>query len=424
MALETETDVGTVRANRTGVGRASRRVGDWLASDHVSNLPLDLGLIGALAAALVTREVVLWFHVIFVLLVLAALMLPFKQFVVRLVVWMAITSGLVIWAVTSLDTPSDEITELPLLTLVLILVYLVAQARSRAARQVELAHDELEERTELEQEALHQQLEDAQRREMIGRASAGLAHDLRNVFVVIKGCADDLDTHDVTITARDGAGRVNEHVYSCVSDLGLAADRGLAIIDDLLRLGQRNDEESRSTDLGLAIRQIEPLLRRMVRPGIILRVEIPERSSFVRIDRVGLSQILMNLVANAADAIDGTGNIAVRFPRSVSANGDPAPTTSIMVTDDGTGFTREALERAFETDFTTKTGAHGGYGLPTVWRIVDRCGGSIQIDSSPEAGTTVSLRFATITPTEADEIARAKEPNVDDLGGMLSESTR
>ena len=162
--------------------------------------------------------------------------------------------------------------------------------------------------------------------------------------------------------------------------------------------------------------QIEPLLRRLVRRGIAFRMEMPPTDTMVRIDRVGLTQVLMNLVANASDAIESQGTITVSSRQTLTASpGDPARTTSIVVSDTGCGFSREAMERAFEPDFTTKDGDHGGYGLATVWHIVDRCGGAVQVDSAPGAGTTVSIRVGCDVPGEplderADPADRIGQP--------------
>jgi len=382
------------------------------------------GLLGALTAALATKDVVMWFHAIFVLLVVAALMLPFRQFAFRLIVWMAVTVALVTWAITSLDTPSEELTELPLLTIVLVMVFLVAQARARAARDARLAYAEIERRTEVESQLLHRRLDDAQRRELIGRASTGLAHDLRNVFVVIDGCVDEIHAHAGPVDSSDQA---NEPVDSCVDDLAAAAERGLAIIDDLLWLSRRHEYENRVTDIGQSMRQIQPFLRRMVPPGISLQLEVPDQPVFGHIDHVGLSHVLMNLVSNAVDAIEGVGHITVstRQSVSVSAGGACAATTSIIVSDDGAGFTEQAMAHAFEPDFTTKTGFHGGCGLATVRRIVDRCGGSTQIDSSPGSGTTIVLQFETIGTDTDDDVMAAEMPSAIDFAtDVLSESNR
>ena len=396
--------------------RASR----WLASEHASTVPIDIALVWVLVTTVLTRAVIMGFHVIFVLLSVAALMLPYRRFLLRLVLWMTVSTLLVLWAVISLSTPSAELTELPMLTLVVVLVFLVAHARGRAAEEGEDAHRELERRAALERDVLEHQLEDAQRRELIGRASAGLAHDLRNVFVVIRGCVDEAAFEAVPAlhgpTPDSAESTVNQINTAWLDDVSAASARGLAIIDDLLWLGRQNDYENRVSDLGMAFRQIEPLLRRLVRKGIALHVEIPPPDTNVRIDRVGLTQVLMNLVANASDAIESTGQITVSTRQTLTSNtGEPIRTTSIVVTDTGCGFSSEAMERAFEADFTTKDGDHGGYGLATVWRIVDRCGGSVQIDSAPGAGTTVSIRFAS---------ADAAEPAQDDRHDRIEQSAR
>ena len=109
----------------------------WLASEHASTVQIDIALIWVLVVTVLTRAVIMGFHVIFVLLAFAALMLPFRRFVVRLVLWMTVSTLLVVWAVIWLSTPSAELTELPMLTIVVVLVFLVAQARGRAAKESE-----------------------------------------------------------------------------------------------------------------------------------------------------------------------------------------------------------------------------------------------------------------------------------------------
>ena len=374
----------------------------WLASEHASTVQIDIALILVLVVTVLTRAVILGFHVIFVLLAFAALMLPFRRFAIRLVLWMTVSTLLVVWAVIWLSTPSAELTELPMLMIVVVLVFLVAQARGRAAKESEAVHVELERRAALEREVLQHQLEDAQRRELIGRASAGLAHDLRNVFVAIRGCADEAAFEAASVAIdeeHDSAASTATTLHgSWLDDVSSASTRGLAMIDDLLWLGRQNDHENRVSDLGVVLPQIEPLLRRLVRRGITFHMDIPPTDTIVRIDRVGLTQVLMNLVANASDAIESEGSITVSSRQTLTASpGDPTLTTSIVVSDTGCGFSQEAMERAFEPDFTTKDGDHGGYGLATVWQIVDRCGGTVQVDSAP-GGATVSIRFGCSTP--------------------------
>jgi signal transduction histidine kinase len=417
-------------ANGSGESRGAQLSG-WLASGHPGTLPLDLALVAVAVLTIATQAVIEGFHIMFVVLTLAALMLPFRGFVIRLGVWMAVSTALLVWAITSLDVPVNELTELPILTVVLVLVFLVARARARATADSEAANAELQERTELERRDLERQLEQAQRRELIGRASAGLSHDLRNVFTAIKGCAAEVEEE----TVADGTAPLSDLQRYCLGEIESATNRGLAILDQLLCLSRQNESILQVTDLDNSIRQLEPLLRRLTRPGVILRLDVPATECLVRIDRVGLSQILMNLVSNANDAIVGNGNITVTARPVVSRSvGDDEPVAVLTVSDDGRGFTPDELSRAFDDGFTSKGDGHFGLGLATVWRIVERNGGSMQIDSSPNDVTTISIMLTgpgTTDTTADDESDTASSSGVDrpagppvavtDLAGQLSE---
>ncbi len=371
----------------SGESRAAKLSG-WLASGHVGTLPLDLALVAITILTIATRAVIEGFHFMFVVLALAALMLPFRSFVIRLGVWMGVSTALLVWAIASLGVPANELTELPILAVVLVLVFLVARARERATADSEAANAELHERTELERRELERQLDQAQHRELIGRASAGLSHDLRNVFTVVRGCTAEVEEE----TGADATATLSDLQRYCLGEIRSAADRGLAILDHLLCLSRQNESILQATDLNSSIRQLEPLLRRLVRPGVILRLDVPADDCLVRIDRVGLSQVLMNLVTNANDAITGNGNISVAARPVVARSiGDDEPIAVLTVSDDGRGFTPDELSRAFDDGFTTKGDGHFGLGLATVWRIVERNGGSMQIDSSPEDTTTISI---------------------------------
>ena len=165
----------------------------------------------------------------------------------------------------------------------------------------------------------------------------------------------------------------------------------------------------------------------MVRPGITLRVEAPARSSLVFIDHVGLSQVLMNLVANAVDAIEGTGHITVSTRRRcpgarVTKSTQRRRSSSVMT---ASASRRKQSSTPSSPTSPTKSSAHGGYGLPTAWRIIDRSGGSIQIDSSPDSGMTVILRFETVGTDPTEPVSGAEAPTATDFAtDVLSESNR
>lgn len=343
---------------------------------------VDTSLVVTTIFSILTREVVTGFHVIFLLLAIGALTMSYRQFVIRLVVGMTVSTALVIWAVSSLTTPSDELKELPLLTAVLVIIFLVAQARATAASEREVAHEELDRQSDLALVTLRQQLERSQRLEMLGRATSGLAHDLRNVFVVLRGYADDIVQSDV------------EDVVSCATEMINASDRGIAVVDDLLTVGRQHDHEDAEIEIGPALYQMRAMLRRLTRPGVALQVIASPDLPPVRIDRISLTQVLMNLVANANDAIsEPTGRIAVTAQLVTCAQpGEELDRTiAVTVTDDGDGFDTLTMSHAFDADFTSKGAAHSGLGLATVRQIAERFGGTVSIGSTPTIASTVTV---------------------------------
>jgi signal transduction histidine kinase len=345
---------------------------------------LDLTCAAALTAAVITHSVVVWFHIVFLVLALAALVLSFRRFTVRLVGWTGVSAVLVAWSVVQGHTPAVELTELPLMTAVLILIYLGAQARKHIVDRLVRTQDELVERTENEVEALHHQLEQAQRLEVLGRASQSIAHDLRNVFTVINGCVAELTEE---MRGRQAIVRVLE--------VSGATDRGMAIVSDLLLSARQRPEQRGSVDLGDVTKHLEPLLRRLAGRQVTLRLECTATPVRARIDRTSLLQILMNLVANATEAISGAGTITVRCEHLVKRQPGSfhRELAVLTVADDGVGIGEEAIAQIFEPGFSTKGGDHTGLGLATVHRIAERWGGSIEIDSSAGRGTTVRVEL-------------------------------
>jgi signal transduction histidine kinase len=346
--------------------------------------PLDATCAMAMTIAVITRSVVVWFHIVFLVLALAALVLPYRRFVVRLAVWTTISAALVAWSVVGGHTPAVELTELPLLTAVLVLTYLGAQARGHVVDRLTLTQADLVARTENELEALRHQLEQAQRLELLGRASQSIAHDLRSVFTVINGCATDLNDE---MRGRRAIGRVHE--------INAATERGIGIVSDLLLSGRRRAEIAGPVDLDEVTQHLEPLLRRLTGRMVTLRLARGGDPVLAQIDRTSVLQILMNLVVNATEAIDGTGCITVTCEQVVwqQPGSTPRAIAVLTVADDGSGIPDEAAGMIFESGFSTKGDDHSGLGLATVCRIVERWGGSIDVQSTPGKGTTVRVEL-------------------------------
>lgn len=372
--------------SRPVTGGRFANLGQLLAGELVHAWPLDLVNAAAITAGVLTHSVVIWFHIVFLVQAVAALLLPFRRFALRCAFWTAVSAALVAVSVVQGHTPAVELSELPLLTMVLILVYLGAQARAHVVDQLTKAQQEIIERSQHELDSLRHQVEQAQRLELLGRASLSSAHDLRNVFSVINGCAEELNQE---MYGRRAATRVLEIMN--------ATDRASAIVSDLQETGLQRPMDDGPIDLRAMVSHLEPLLQRLTPPAIQLSMSTTNDPVCVRMDRTSLLQILMNLVVNATDAIDGAGRVTVRCEREVLPSG---PGAVLSVSDTGRGIPEEVREQMFEPGFTTKAGAHSGLGLATVRRLVDRWQGTIDIDSTAVSGTTVRVVLPLFDGTE------------------------
>ncbi|MBI5087996.1 MAG: hypothetical protein HZB15_03760 [Actinobacteria bacterium] len=383
---------GTFETTGTGdAGSSARRflhldeLGRRLAGDLRHAWTLDVVNAVAISVGFLTHSVVVWFHIVFLVQAVAALLLPFRRFAFRFAIWTTVSAALVAWSVVLGDTPSVELSELPLLTTVLVLIYLGAQARAHVVQQLIDAQQLEAKRAQHELESLRHQIEQGQRLELLGRASLSIAHDLRNVLSIIGGAADELNDE---MHGRRAVNRVLEILN--------ATDRALAIVSDLQLAGRQRPITDGPVDLHAMTDHFEPLLRRLTPKSITLQMSCTDQNVCVRIDRTSLLQVLMNLVANATDAIDGPGTITVTCDRVMRHRpGAATPRTSAVLTvsDTGRGIPDTVLARVFEAGFTTKAGDHSGLGLATVWRIVDRWQGSIDVESSPGSGTTVRVEL-------------------------------
>jgi CheY-like chemotaxis protein/two-component sensor histidine kinase len=221
------------------------------------------------------------------------------------------------------------------------------------------------------------------------RASRAIAHDLRNVFSVITACAIDLQAE---MQGRQAAALVLEIIN--------AGERGLLAATELLHAGQVEASAVRPMDLVRQVQELRPLLYRLAAPELDLELETSVSAAWVAIDRTSLLQILMNLVANASDASSPGAPVRVIVSRTRRA-GEPDRGTdvaSLLVSDEGAGVEAHLLERLFDEGFSTKAGSHWGLGLGVVRRVVERCGGWIDIRSIPGRGTTVEVQFPLAEP--------------------------
>ncbi len=229
----------------------------------------------------------------------------------------------------------------------------------------------------------------AQKMEAIGRLTGGLAHDFSNMLGVIMGNLDVL----VETIPPDAPWRTRVDAA-----LG-AALRGKHLTRSLLALASRQTLTPERVDLSTHVRELLPLVRTTVGSGVQVIDELGELPVPINVDIGGLESAVLNLAANARDAMAGRGKLVLRACVRDQADTTHSPSGSeryaeLSVGDNGPGMSPEVRNRAFEPFFTTKDAAHGtGLGLAMVHGFCGQSNGSARIDSEPGQGTRIILQL-------------------------------
>ena len=249
------------------------------------------------------------------------------------------------------------------------------------------------------EEALRQietRLERGQRVEAIGMFAGGIAHDFNNLLAIIFGCCDRLLTlKDLPVGARAYADEILETAKS-------AAD----LTRQLLTFARRQPEGDQIIDVNRTVAEAIGMLRRLVGSRIELETELAPDVGQVRADPSRLQQVLMNLAANARDAMPSGGRLTIRTsltevaPSTMGVAGLPAVQhVTLRVTDTGCGMDEATQAHIFEPLFSTKDLEKGtGLGLATVQSIVKKLGGAISVESSPGNGACFLIHLPRVGP--------------------------
>lgn len=236
-----------------------------------------------------------------------------------------------------------------------------------------------------------------------GQLAAGLAHDFNNVLTVVKLHAELLRRE----SSLSEGGRRQASVIS------QQTDRAISLVWQLLDVARRGELHCEPLDLARFVEEVMPVLRETL-PSEITVETVPSPGPAVVLADVGrLHQVLLNLVANARDAMGHGGRLLLSVRRSEP--GDPAGSI-LEVRDTGEGMPDDVVARACEPFFSTKGPGYGtGLGLAQVRAIVDQHGGRLGIESTPGRGTTVSVWLprppaerGSMVPTNARPSRRAR----------------
>jgi PAS domain S-box-containing protein len=258
-----------------------------------------------------------------------------------------------------------------------------------------------------ERKRIETELEHSQRLEAVGRLAGAVAHDFNNLLTVIFACADEaLERADW----RDSATEIRE--------IQIAAERAAALTRQLLAFSRQQVLEPRVVDLNVALGGVEQLVRRLVGEDIEVATSGDTALRPVMLDPHQFEQVIVNLAANARDAMPTGGRLtmwttAVRLASAVSHSGFSIPAgeyAELSIQDSGVGIPADIKERIFEPFFSTKGSRGTGLGLATVYGIVKQSGGFIVVESEPAQGTTFRMYFPITASVAEERTAGASRP--------------
>ncbi|MFA7331056.1 MAG: PAS domain S-box protein [Candidatus Delongbacteria bacterium] len=243
---------------------------------------------------------------------------------------------------------------------------------------------------EREQEALRGQLVQSQKMEAVGRLAGGVAHDFNNILQALLGYGNMLQ--EVMPADSEAAEFADEIVNG--------AHRAAALTRQLLAFSRKQNIQPRVLDLNDTIVGMLKLLGRLIAEEIDLQWHPANNLQPVRMDPEQINQVLVNLVVNARDAIEGTGAITIETDAAVfdeeycghHEGAVPGSYVVLAVSDTGCGMDELVKAKIFEPFYTTKgLGKGTGLGLATVYGVVKQNGGFINVYSEPNQGTTFRI---------------------------------
>ncbi len=257
-----------------------------------------------------------------------------------------------------------------------------------------------------ERQLMEEQLRQSQKMEAVGQLAGGVAHDFNNILTVIAGYANmlkmDLPPHGNEVRLAE--------------QIALATEKAAELTKGLLAFSRKQPMAPQKLDLGEVVQRVENFLVRVIGEDIQLKTRLLPDSLPVWIDPGQIEQVLINLAANARDAMGNGGTFTIAtglfeadglLPSFCGPNGRYAV---IIVSDNGKGMDAETSKRIFEPFYTTKEVGKGtGLGMAIVYGIVQQHKGYIAVNSKPGEGTSFSIYF----PLAEDEVEMHREPAAD-----------
>jgi len=255
---------------------------------------------------------------------------------------------------------------------------------------------------EAEKEELEEKLRHSQKMEAIGTLAGGVAHDFNNILMAINGYGTLIQ-----IELEEGS-----KLWSYADQIVKAGDRAANLTHRLLAFTRKQIIAPRPIIIDEIITNIEKMLVRLITEDVELRLNLDATDAVVVVDPGQLDQVLINLVANARDAMPQGGTINITtgivtleddfVKRHDQENAGEY--VLVTVSDNGAGMTENIMGRIFDPFFTTKEVGKGtGLGLSMVYGIVKQHNGIIEVDSEVGKGSSFRIYLPLFKPAVQEQ---------------------
>lgn len=262
-----------------------------------------------------------------------------------------------------------------------------------------------------ERKKLEEQLRESQKMEAIGHLAGGIAHDFNNMLSAIRGSAyllrKKLDS--------------DAPIMTFVEQILEASDKATTLVRGLLAYSRKQIITTKPLNVNEIIAKVEKLLLRLIGEDIAINMCLADKELTIMADCLQIEQVLINLAANARDAMSEGGRLTISTEvvklDGLSINDSDlrkyGEYVCISVSDDGVGIVKDVIDCIFEPFFTTKEVGKGtGLGLSIVYGIVKQHEGHIEVESEPGAGATFRIYLPLIHLASEDQYLLPDKPLV------------
>lgn len=252
----------------------------------------------------------------------------------------------------------------------------------------------------------------SQKMEAIGRLAGGVAHDFNNQLAVILGYSDLISNRNTSSEIAGYSQRISN-----------AATVSKKLVEQLLTFSRKSDLQLATVDMHKVIREMEEFVSHTLAKNITISLSLVSPVHYVIADKALIKTALLNLILNARDAMQNGGHIFIETERLPSAELKPdtfSEAIQITLADTGTGILPEQLPKIFEPFYTTKEQGKGtGLGLSSVKGTIEQHGGTINVASSINEGTTFTIMLPVAPKQHDDEKEVRADVEVDKPKGAI-----